>query len=88
MTTATGMVSDGGGLVRPVGSLEHWYSALLGKERGILYEDNYLQIGLQSRWVALCSFHRVASNMSRVPLRACPARGKRIADKQTPETSA
>jgi hypothetical protein len=52
---STGLVSDGGGLVRPVGSLEHWYSALLGKERGILYEDNFLQIGLQSRWAALCT---------------------------------
>ncbi|KAL6765657.1 Coatomer/clathrin adaptor appendage, Ig-like subdomain-containing protein [Haematococcus lacustris] len=35
---------------RPLGSLEHWYSQLLVKERGILYEDPHLQVGVQNRY--------------------------------------
>ncbi|EFJ50611.1 hypothetical protein VOLCADRAFT_120602 [Volvox carteri f. nagariensis] len=35
---------------RPVGDVEAWYSALILKERGILYEDQYLQVGLQSQY--------------------------------------
>uniref|UniRef100_A0A7S0R8D3 Clathrin adaptor alpha/beta/gamma-adaptin appendage Ig-like subdomain domain-containing protein n=1 Tax=Chlamydomonas leiostraca TaxID=1034604 RepID=A0A7S0R8D3_9CHLO len=35
---------------RPVGSIEQWYSNLLTKDKGILYEDQYLQVGLQSRY--------------------------------------
>ncbi|KAG2494582.1 hypothetical protein HYH03_007348 [Edaphochlamys debaryana] len=35
---------------RPTGDLEAWFNALLLKERGILYEDQYLQIGLQSQY--------------------------------------
>ncbi|PNW74645.1 hypothetical protein CHLRE_12g488850v5 [Chlamydomonas reinhardtii] len=34
----------------PTGDVNAWYSALLLKERGILYEDQYLQIGLQSQY--------------------------------------
>ncbi|GFR46483.1 hypothetical protein Agub_g8060 [Astrephomene gubernaculifera] len=34
----------------PTGNVEAWYSALLLKDRGILYEDQYLQVGLQSQY--------------------------------------
>eukprot|EP00201_Polytomella_parva_P006204 CAMPEP_0175083532 /NCGR_PEP_ID=MMETSP0052_2-20121109/27451_1 /TAXON_ID=51329 ORGANISM="Polytomella parva, Strain SAG 63-3" /NCGR_SAMPLE_ID=MMETSP0052_2 /ASSEMBLY_ACC=CAM_ASM_000194 /LENGTH=1189 /DNA_ID=CAMNT_0016355025 /DNA_START=55 /DNA_END=3620 /DNA_ORIENTATION=- len=34
-----------------LGSVEHWYFSLLLRERGILYEDTYVQVGLQSRYV-------------------------------------
>ncbi|GLI58947.1 hypothetical protein VaNZ11_000735 [Volvox africanus] len=35
---------------RPVGDVDAWFSALILKERGILYEDQYLQVGLQSQY--------------------------------------
>lgn len=35
---------------RPVGSIEQWFSNLLTKDKGILYEDQYLQVGMQSRY--------------------------------------
>ena len=35
---------------RPTGSVDTWLSSLLVKDRGILYEDQYLQIGVQSRY--------------------------------------
>lgn len=35
---------------RPAGSLENWFTSLLVKDKGILYEDQYLQVGVQSRY--------------------------------------
>ncbi|GIL70205.1 hypothetical protein Vretimale_3499 [Volvox reticuliferus] len=37
-------------LPRPVGDVDAWFSALILKERGILYEDQYLQVGLQFQY--------------------------------------
>mmetsp|Transcript_39785 Transcript_39785/g.88425 ORF Transcript_39785/g.88425 Transcript_39785/m.88425 type:complete len:1123 (+) Transcript_39785:142-3510(+) len=37
---------------KPTGDIARWYSNLLVKDRGILYEDQYLQVGVQSKYTA------------------------------------
>ncbi|MEW5308641.1 MAG: hypothetical protein WDW38_000584 [Sanguina aurantia] len=36
----------------PTGDVRGWHSALLLKDRGVLYEDQYLQVGLQARYAS------------------------------------
>lgn len=37
--------------IQPTGDVNAWYTALLTKDRGLLYQDPYLQIGVQSRYL-------------------------------------
>eukprot|EP00200_Dunaliella_tertiolecta_P006547 CAMPEP_0202346842 /NCGR_PEP_ID=MMETSP1126-20121109/5457_1 /ASSEMBLY_ACC=CAM_ASM_000457 /TAXON_ID=3047 /ORGANISM="Dunaliella tertiolecta, Strain CCMP1320" /LENGTH=1093 /DNA_ID=CAMNT_0048938303 /DNA_START=70 /DNA_END=3351 /DNA_ORIENTATION=- len=36
---------------QPIGSIDAWFANLLIKDKGVLYEDQYLQVGVQSMYV-------------------------------------
>ncbi|GLC68315.1 hypothetical protein PLESTF_000678300 [Pleodorina starrii] len=69
----------------PTGDVEAWYTALIFKERGILYEDQYLQVGLQSQYgrgtgvVVLYLGNKATSQLTGVALTlAVPSPGVKV----------